>query len=246
VKIKASSLFRGIAGAFTLTELLVVIAIIGILAALLLPALSGAKDRSRRVQCASNLKQLQTAWQLYLSDHDDEMPPNLWDGVRGAQAGSASGSWVVGNANEISPTDVEAGVLWSYVSSLPVYHCPVDTSLVSDQSTLRWRSYSLLNYLGAPPDSSQTPDLNKQRGSQLKQISTVMGFVCEESDTINDGIFFVYAPPGTEWKDYPGSRHSSGCTFSFCDGHAEYWRWKYGEPDDSDDLARVQASLPTP
>jgi prepilin-type processing-associated H-X9-DG protein len=229
-----------------LTELLVTIAIIAILAALLLPALSGAKSRSRRVQCSSNLKQLQTAWQMYLGDHNDAMPPNLWDGVRGAMAGSAPGSWVVGNANDTSPTNVQAGVLWSYIQSLPIYHCPVDTSMATG-GTLRWRSYALVNYLGgAVSINDRSQNLYKQKGSQLKNAATAMAFVCEDAGSINDGIFFVFEPPASEWKDYPGSRHSSGCTFSFCDGHAEYWKWPFGQPDDTADLARVQAALPEP
>jgi prepilin-type processing-associated H-X9-DG protein len=229
-----------------LIELLVVIAIIGILAALLLPVLSGAKVRSQRVQCIGNLKQLQTGWHLYLGDHNDAMPPNVWDGVRGAGAGSASGSWVVGNANDASPTNIQSGVLWTYNPALGVYRCPVDKSVASDHNTPRLRSYSLLNYLGASQDTSPSPSQYKQRGNQLKQTSTVMAFVCEDADSINDGIFFVYPPPGSEWKDYPGSRHSSGDTFSFCDGHVEFWKWKSGQPNDTEDLARVQAALPEP
>jgi prepilin-type N-terminal cleavage/methylation domain-containing protein len=58
-------------GAFTLIELLVVIAIISILAALLLPALAGATQRSRRTACVSNLKQAGTAFALYLGDFQD-------------------------------------------------------------------------------------------------------------------------------------------------------------------------------
>jgi prepilin-type N-terminal cleavage/methylation domain-containing protein len=66
---------------FTLTEMLVVIAIIGILAALILPALAAAKERGYRAQCVNNLKQMGISFQTYADDHTDQLPGPAWLGL---------------------------------------------------------------------------------------------------------------------------------------------------------------------
>src|SRR4051812_20766968 len=71
--------------AFTLVEMLVVIAIIGVLAALLLPALTRGKQRAQRIQCIGNLKEIGTAFHLFAHDHQGKFPMQILQSEGGSE-----------------------------------------------------------------------------------------------------------------------------------------------------------------
>jgi prepilin-type N-terminal cleavage/methylation domain-containing protein/prepilin-type processing-associated H-X9-DG protein len=116
--------------AFTLIELLVVIAILAILAALLLPVLSRAKQWAQGERCLNNGKQLMLATRLYAGENNDFYPPNPDDGNTDPGYNWCSGAAGIGQPDEFNPDlllDPTRSLLIKYLGhDAKVFKCPAD------------------------------------------------------------------------------------------------------------------------
>ena len=182
-------------------------------------AISGGRRRAKRILCLTNLKQLTLAWTQYADDNDGKLVNGDTD-----EHTLNEPPWV-GECWDCSPeeqkTAIKEGALWPYCMDLKLYKCA---------TSLRWttRSYCVV-------DAMNCMGWDEYR-VKLKTITAIPN-PNERAVFLDDGgtagaslggwtQYSIYSANRWVWWDPPPVRHDDGTTFSFADGHSEYWKWK--------------------
>jgi prepilin-type N-terminal cleavage/methylation domain-containing protein/prepilin-type processing-associated H-X9-DG protein len=209
--------------AFTLIELLVVIGIIGLLAALLLPALRGARESARLAQCAGNLHQIGLAMHMYLDDHGSYFPyfttaaaDRLWYFGLESPYNSAAGPG-------LRHIDLTKAKLYPYVhQTFGVGLCPSYNYYSS-----RWRQkfdqptsgYGLnVELFGKRPTAMTNAAANVVCFADAANINTIQAPASSANPMLEE-FYFVHGDPVRFGVPTMQFRHRGLANVLFCDGH---------------------------
>jgi prepilin-type N-terminal cleavage/methylation domain-containing protein/prepilin-type processing-associated H-X9-DG protein len=185
---------------FTLIELLVVIAIIAILAAILFPVFAQAREKARQTSCLNNQKQWAIAWQMYVQDYDENIPPYA---LRRTSPPWPSAGWGERWYVLIEP----------YVKNIQIGTCPSDPESrdVGNRFSYGYNGY----YLRDPAWG------NAEGADVLSEITYPAE--CFVTGETQGGGFFLYLPTQTSLHHLvKWDRHSGGSNYAFADGHAKW------------------------
>ena len=231
---------------FTLVEALVVAGIVGVLATIILPAISGAKGKGYTVVCLNNMRQLAIAWNTYADDREGTLPYNY--GVAETYTNIANGK-LMNWANNVMTWNLEEdntnelylarGGLGPYLSGVvSPFKCPSDKALSAAQRAAGWRertrTYSMNAMVGYAGSYIKYGGINVNNPKykqfmklhEIPDPSGIFIFIEEHPHSINDGYFL--SKPGAlppHWFDLPAAYHSGGANLSFGDLHIEYRKW---------------------
>jgi prepilin-type N-terminal cleavage/methylation domain-containing protein/prepilin-type processing-associated H-X9-DG protein len=211
--------------AFTLLELLVVMAIIALLAALLLPTLSRAKQQAGAAVCANNLRQLGLAFVLYCETHNDTFPAPGSASIYGPQPED----WIWWQRGR----DVNQSAIAPYISKFnpKLFCCPQDPGAGSPAQDYPYsyslNSWNLEDEINPGMSSIVTPDrkLYAFKMAQVKNPSGKIMLVDEDRGTIDDSRWVA------ESDNLISERHNGRGVVGLADGHVQLVLPKFGQTE---------------